>query len=179
MKILGKGLDLAQEVSEAKYLPYKMIWGDLSEKYDKAAVWVAVKRAIEKGLIKKQIQKEKAYVALTDLGRQALNKKALAPQLSHKGKSEDWDGLYRMVIFDIPEKDRIVRDLLRRQLKLIGCLGWQKSVWVTKEDITDELNKFIKENELEDYILVVEVEGLHNEKLERLVDLSEKVCKLG
>jgi len=43
---------------------------------------------------------------------------------------EDWDGLWRLVIFDIPEKERKMRSAIRYHLKKIGlcllakiCLG--------------------------------------------------------
>jgi phenylacetic acid degradation operon negative regulatory protein len=46
-----------------------------------------------------------------------------------------WNGIWYMLIFDVPEKERHYRDMLRRFLKRLrmGCL--QKSVWVTPRDI--------------------------------------------
>ncbi len=49
-----------------------------------------------------------------------------------------WNGIWYMLIFDVPEKDRPYRDTLRRFLKQLrmGCL--QKSVWITSQDIRPE-----------------------------------------
>lgn len=46
-----------------------------------------------------------------------------------------WNGIWYVLIFDVPEKERGYRDTLRRYLKQLrmGCL--QKSVWVTPRDI--------------------------------------------
>jgi phenylacetic acid degradation operon negative regulatory protein len=46
-----------------------------------------------------------------------------------------WNGIWYMLIFDVPEKERHYRDTLRGFLKRLrmGCL--QKSVWVTPRDI--------------------------------------------
>ncbi|MEA2068103.1 MAG: PaaX family transcriptional regulator C-terminal domain-containing protein [Verrucomicrobiota bacterium] len=46
-----------------------------------------------------------------------------------------WNGIWYMLIFDVPEKERHYRDTLRGFLKHLrmGCL--QKSVWVTPRDI--------------------------------------------
>lgn len=45
-------------------------------------------------------------------------------------KPKKWDGEWRIVIFDIPEKRKTVRDFMRAKLKQIGFLELQKSVWV-------------------------------------------------
>ena len=49
-----------------------------------------------------------------------------------------WNGIWYMIIFDVPEKERHYRDNLRGFLKRLhmGCL--QKSVWVTPRDIRPE-----------------------------------------
>jgi len=46
-----------------------------------------------------------------------------------------WSGIWYMLIFDVPEKERHYRDTLRGFLKQLrmGCL--QRSVWVTPRDI--------------------------------------------
>lgn len=48
-----------------------------------------------------------------------------------KGWSMDWDGKWRMVIFDVPELNRPLRAKLRKRLvaEKFGCL--QQSVWIT------------------------------------------------
>lgn len=49
-----------------------------------------------------------------------------------------WRGIWYMLIFDVPEKERHYRDTLRGFLKRLrmGCL--QKSVWITPRDIRPE-----------------------------------------
>ena len=49
-----------------------------------------------------------------------------------------WNGIWYMLIFDVPEKERHYRDTLRNFLKRMrmGCL--QKSVWITPRDIRPE-----------------------------------------
>ena len=43
---------------------------------------------------------------------------------------ENWDGQWRMVMFDIPEKLKSSRNALSIKLKSLGLLQWQRSVWV-------------------------------------------------
>ncbi len=44
--------------------------------------------------------------------------------------SKDWDGRWRFVLFDVPEKSRSFRDALRYYLKNMGFFQFQKSVWI-------------------------------------------------
>jgi len=68
---------------------------------------------------------------LTSTGKKSL------PAYHHPEKhwNIDWNGIWYVLIFDVPEAQRHYRDNLRRFLKKIhmGCL--QKSVWVTPKDI--------------------------------------------
>lgn len=45
-------------------------------------------------------------------------------------KPEKWDGKWRFLLFDIPEKRRAGRDLFRKQIERLGFLQFQRSVWV-------------------------------------------------
>ena len=56
-----------------------------------------------------------------------------------KNKKEKWDGRWRMVAFDIPEKYRKGRDSLRWKLKKIGFCEMQKSVLITPYDCEAEI----------------------------------------
>ena len=59
---------------------------------------------------------------------------------------------YLIIAFDIPEKLRNQRDELRAYLKGTYAEPVQKSVWMTRYDIHEELNEVIKELELEKYV---------------------------
>ena len=50
-----------------------------------------------------------------------------------------WDKLWRVVIFDIPEKKKKARDALRRKLKELGFLEFQKSVFIFPYECKDEI----------------------------------------
>jgi len=45
-------------------------------------------------------------------------------------RPEKWDGLWRFVLFDVPEKSRTLRDAFRYHIKTIGLFRFQKSVWI-------------------------------------------------
>ena len=67
-------------------------------------------------------------VRLTDKGREELKLYGFGAQTIPKPRR--WDGKYRLIIFDIKEWKREVRDKLRNWLKQLGFLPLQRSVWV-------------------------------------------------
>lgn len=46
-----------------------------------------------------------------------------------------WDGKWRIVVFDLPEKQRILRNELRRELRAAHFGGLQGSVWISPDPI--------------------------------------------
>ena len=57
---------------------------------------------------------------------------------------EKWDGVWHIVIFDVPEKMKKAREALRSKLKLWGCYPLQKSIFVTPYKCRDEID-FVSE----------------------------------
>ncbi|MBI4093384.1 hypothetical protein HY417_00315 [Candidatus Kaiserbacteria bacterium] len=87
----------------------------------------AINRLVSKGELRRINRRGKPMLEITDIGRRRLARVAMA---NHKPTQREWDGKWRVVIFDIPESMRGKRDMLRRMLLRIGFLQMQKSVWV-------------------------------------------------
>lgn len=107
-----------------------------------------IKRLREKGLIEEKVGVENLAFKLSTAGE------SLVRQLYFDEKK--WDGVWRLVIFDIPENQRKLRSILRSRLKLWGFIQWQKSVWATKRNIMNELEDIISELKIEKWIIVLE-----------------------
>lgn len=62
--------------------------------------------------------------------------------------SKERDGVWKMVIFDIPETQRHIRNVLRAKLVSLGFKRWQNSIWMSPytmaPEIEDELNQLAK-----------------------------------
>lgn len=94
--------------------------------------------------------KRSSYLSRTSKGKYVLSSKGriqalrlvIEKQLSQVGKH--WKGKWFVVIFDIPELSRKDREYLWRQLRILGFLPLQKSVWVTPLDIERELLALLK-----------------------------------
>ncbi len=115
---------------------------------DKYQLYHIVHRLKEKGWVETYKNEGKILVKLTNKGKNQL---AIEQAL----KETKWDGYFRVVIFDVPEKHRKVRGVFRHRLKEWGFVAWQKSVWASKKDIANPLREFIKELGIEDWVLVL------------------------
>lgn len=121
----------------------------------KASLAQALKRLREKGFVERVTEKDegKIILRLTEAGREFL--------LLEKSDDEiEWDGKWRVVVFDIPEKQRTIRNILRSRLKMWGFSPWQQSVWASKKNITAKLRNLVKELDIEDWVLVIESDNV-------------------
>ena len=70
------------------------------------------------------------------------------------------DGKWQMIIFDIPEEKKKLRELLRSTLRFFGYEYLQDSVWVCPYDVEKETEKFLQENSLDEYVRVFLIEEI-------------------
>lgn len=119
----------------------------------KSSLSQALKRLRENGFVELIDDKQLIY-RLTDPGRD----RALWEKM--KTHNEKWDGKWRVVIWDVPEKRRVARDLLRYKLKQLGFECFQKSVWASKINCTEQLRDFIKKVGIEDWVMVLESDNI-------------------
>lgn len=109
-------------------------------------------------------------MTLTDKGRLKVLKYHF--QKMKIEKPDQWDGNWRMIIFDIPEKFRKRRDALRRKLKTLGFHELQRSVFVFPYPCRDEIDFLIEFFELRKYVRYAVLESIDNDlHLREIFDL--------
>ncbi|MFH0905552.1 MAG: hypothetical protein V1826_02420 [bacterium] len=80
-----------------------------------------------RGLIDVSEQGGKTKIQLTQAGRtRVLEYQAGEMEIP---KQTPWDGKWRFVIFDIPEKKKLARNVFREKLRALGFVKVQQSVW--------------------------------------------------
>ena len=77
-------------------------------------------------------------VMLTHKGQEKLNRFRLGELKLNRPKK--WDGKWRIVVFDIPEKFKLNRLTFSQKLKELGFIQMQKSVWVWPYEIQEEVD---------------------------------------
>ncbi len=85
-------------------------------------------RLLRDGSITVERSTKQIYISLTERGRA----KAGWLQINHLRieKPKKWDGIWRIVIFDIAHQHRLKREALRGLLKRLDFYQLQKSVWI-------------------------------------------------
>lgn len=84
---------------------------------------------IAQGIFKRVSSSGKTHIELTEKGKELAEELALRDQLRPE-KQRKWDNKWRIIMFDVWERRRDVRDQLRDTLKEIGFVKVQDSAWV-------------------------------------------------
>ena len=117
----------------------------LNYKFDKARLNWLLRRLEDQKMVRlNRLPDDSIEVVLTENGRVKHLQYELASQVSQFSKNK-WDGKWRIILFDVPEKNRHSRDQFRIFLKSLKFFKLQKSVYLTPlacEDQIEYLRQF-------------------------------------
>lgn len=102
------------------------------------------------------------YIRVTEKGRQHLRKfdfEAIALKRPRR-----WDGVWRIVLFDIPERKARQRKILRDKLRDLGFYQLQKSVWVCPYGCHDEIDFITRFLDVDRHVLYLESNSLERQE---------------
>ena len=137
----------------------------------KDSMRIAVKRLEERGLVVRKANAPHAFL-LTPQGKKFLQK--LLPFKKQQPVSAQWDKKWRILVFDIPEKRKRERRLLRYELSALGFKKMQKSVWLTPfapdTSFIDRLNAVGKLGENVEFLVAESISNA--EKYKKLFQIS-------
>ena|SRR3989338_4813355 len=156
----GVGLSLARTPKQ-----YFRVVGEISREWKKIndrALNNAIRSLYQSRLIRERENPDGSLtMVLTDHGK----KKAITFNIDNLEikKPKVWDKKWRMVTFDIPERKRAARDVLRETLKRMGFYEFQKSVFVHPYPCQNELDYIIEYYEIRSYVRIVLAAELDNE----------------
>ncbi|MBI2052106.1 MAG: hypothetical protein HYT38_00300 [Candidatus Sungbacteria bacterium] len=129
-----------------------------------------------KGLYKSKLirEHENPDGSLTMILTERGKKKAITFNIDNMEikKPKVWDKKWRMVLFDIPEKYKPIREVLRETLKRLGFYEYQKSVLAYPYPCQDEIDYIIEYFNMRPYVRIITVSALDNElHLKKLFEL--------
>ena len=135
-----------------------------------------LQRAIKRLYESKHIRsKENADGTITMTLSKAGKLKALIYNLDTMviKKPKEWDGLWRVVMFDIPEHKKKGRDALAGRLKALGLITLQKSVFVHPYECADEIDFITELFQIRPYVRIIIAKDIDNAlDLKRKFELS-------
>lgn len=83
--------------------------------------------------------------------------------------NQRWDGLWRMVMFDVPAHLTRERSLFRRELKRLGFTMVQKSIWMHPFPCFDAVASLIAYCNLQRHVSIAEIGRIDEVTLKRLM----------
>lgn len=143
------------------------------DKHNYETIKHAVANARRHGFIKKIGRGRRAIPEITEAGKKRLT--TILPAYDEK---RVWDQRLHLVTYDIPEKKRHDRELLREYLRRIGCGMLQESVWITPYNPIDTIRTFIEENNLAGTIIISDLGSDASIGEEDIHTLLERIYKL-
>lgn len=129
---------------------------------DKDALMRSIWRLYDSRLIE---EKENVDGSITMVLSEKGKKKALTynTEKIYIKKPEKWDGRWRVIAFDIPERQGKARRAFSFHMKRIGCKEFQKSIFIHPYHCDDEIDFLIELYQLRPYVRKMVVETFDNE----------------
>jgi phenylacetic acid degradation operon negative regulatory protein len=174
------------------------LYGDFAGKRREGKVWVgglirlmaqcglsaaAVRQALSRMVAQRWLRSEKkgglAYYSLTDRGARRVEQ--IAPRIYEP--AAEWDGRWRLVVYNFAESRRENRDRLRKDLALLGLAPLSPAIWISPRDLRAEILELASQPALHRalHLFVGYYEGLLSDRelLERCWDLSAIAAAYG
>lgn len=141
--LLAAGVGIA--LSRSPRAPFRIIKYTAKEftRIKQEQLQLSIRRLYETKLVDvKDHPDGSVTLVLNDEGR----KRALTCKLDEMKipQPKQWDRKWRIILFDIPEEQRKLRDALRKHFKVLGCYEFQKSVFVHPFECRNEIDFLIE-----------------------------------
>ncbi len=166
---------LAGMISIAATSPYfliniaKLILKDkkyFESKYDKNKVAQALERLKRNKLIILSEKDGEFAVELTEKGKRKVKQIKLESMKIETPKL--WDKKWRIVVFDIPEKQKkMARNALREKLEKLGFYQLQKSVWAHPYPCEKEIHFLCELFDIYRFVNIITADKIYNDVLLR------------
>lgn len=177
---LANLLDATEEFRDPFHLissSYKSMYGWVPEQYRKHNFYQLLSRSYKANFIEKIEKGGKIYIRITSEGKKTIQRDF--PMLSLQKRK--WDGRWRIIMFDVEEVNKKVRNRLRRKLRELGFGMLQKSVFISPHDLLKDFGEFAQASGIKDYLYLLETHklivgnvGEFANRIWKLDDLNEK-----
>lgn len=103
-----------------------------------------------------------SFFILTERGKEEYQA-ALSRLEQERERHKPWDGKWRVLIFDVPERHKGHRDFLRSELVEYGFVQLQKSVWISPFPAERKFKTTLEKHGMGPWIKLMIVDALFDE----------------
>lgn len=122
--------------------------------YDPSLIKRRITYASKCGYLTRYGDSKAPHYQLTENGLNKLNQLSLKLMTI---STDQWDGKWRIVMFDIPEQNRPERDKIRNIIKDLGLRHLQHSAWITPYDCREQFEQIASTYGISNHLLLLEV----------------------
>jgi len=116
----------------------------------------SIRRLSKEKLIEDEMLKDGSFkLVLTRKGKKQARVLYLLGNSINFKNPKKWDGKWRVVLFDIPEKDRIFRNILREHLYTLKFFKLQHSVFVSPYPLEKQIAELADLYLAESYVRII------------------------
>lgn len=121
-------------------------------------VRLTIRRMVTSGDVEQRGRGRAGTLSLTSIGRRRLqrDRQSLALAYAQDAGDAPWDGRWRMMAVTTPERERAVRDALRRELHELGAVAISTGLYLSPHDLGTELS-----HEARPYMLTATTDDLN------------------
>lgn len=142
--------DLYFEVAEPVSAQLGKMKGVLPPDYKSTDFTGAVSRMLRTGYIEKIVRNGESYLRLTNTAKNKLTRDFSF----FSWRQKKWDGLWRIVFYDVPEENKSAREKLQAKLCELGFGMAKESTYITPYDVAEDLREFLVEQKLGEFVFV-------------------------
>ncbi|MEW9670481.1 phenylacetic acid degradation operon negative regulatory protein PaaX [Ammoniphilus sp. 3BR4] len=117
--------------------------------FTEQAVRAAISRMFRQEWIESRKIGNKSYYSMTPRGVKRLEEAAAR---IYRRDVNQWDGTWNIVSYSIPEKNRELRDQLRKELSWLGFGMLSSSTWISPNKLTGKVEDLIDAYDLKGYV---------------------------
>lgn len=124
--------------------------------HNEQSVRSAISRMSKQGWVVSRKETNKSYYSLTERGKKRMEE---AAGRIYRIEPEKWDGTWRMLLYNIPEEKRQIRDELRKELIWSGFGLLSNGVWITPNNLKEQIYDIIDKYEIKEFVYFFEAEN--------------------
>ena len=162
--LLG-GIALGMETSSVRYYQKLRLIRKEWKRIDQRSFNRSLKRLHGEKLVKEVYLTDGSFqLVLTKEGKRQARIRYLFGQAIRFKNPKVWDKKWRVVLFDIPEKNRVFRNILREHLRELKFYKLQQSVFVSPYPCEKQIAELIALYRAESFVRIMTVGWIDNEE---------------
>jgi len=159
--------DLLIQVDDAKETDANNLLA-LNSKFSKQVILSTLGRLISKGFISKKEVNNNLFFSITEKGKKKID--FVLENIKSYSTTNQADREVILIIFDIPEKKRSIRDSLRNYLSNNGYGKLQDSIWVSYIDSVKDVEEVINDLNAKDMVTIIKTQKMNQIELKNFFD---------